>query len=470
MTLPSFFTSTVPQKVLVHEPNFLIFFLRRIFLRRIMVMYKSRQSQPSPVPISVPSSFIEGILEKLKSFLEPFFPLVHRSDMAFTAWLYLQGLLSNLPRKSAEPIAEMHDLDRKVLQRFVGVSPWDDRLIREKMVEDVAKKMGDPSGVLCLDPSAFPKKGTKSVGVKRQWCGRTGKKDNCQVGVFGSYASPQGRCLLDTQLYLPKEWCEDKKRLTKCRVPETRTYLKHWELALEVFSNISKVPHACVLADAEFGRCGEFRDCLARQEEHYVLDIPVSLNIRVVEKNRPTSKPINARTWLKSRSKNAWIRVKTREGSRGSRIFEACRAEVLTERKDGTFRRETLLAIRPIETPHDVKLLLAWMPKGTSLEEMVQYGTRRWTIEDCLMRAKSECGMGQYEVRSWVGWHHHMTMAMLATWLLEELRISKTGNSESGKSFPPSDLPTFRIYTGRAHFQARFGSRTTGEKDIETPE
>lgn len=432
-------------------------------------MSSSRRVSPPPKPISVPPSFIEGVLERVKGFLEPYFPLFHRADMAFTAWLYLQGLLSNLPRKSAEPIAELHDLERKVLQRFVGASPWDDRRIRDKMVEDVSQKLGDPAGVLCLDPSGFPKKGKKSVGVKRQWCGRTGKKDNCQVGVFGSYASPKGRCLVDTQLSLSKEWCDDKKRRTECYVPENRTYRKHWELALEVLSNISKIPHACILADSELGRCGEFRDSLAQQGEKYMVDIPVSLNIQVVVKRTPSA-PIKAKDWLKSRGKSEWIRVKTREGSQGDRIFETCRAEVLTERKDGTFRRETLLAIRPVESPKEVRLVLALMPKGTSLEEMVQYGTRRWTIEDCLERAKTECGMGQYEVRSWTGWHHHMTMAMLATWLLEELRISKTKDAGPASVFPPSDVPTFRTHASRAHFQPRGRPEPVGQKNLKAPE
>ena len=433
-------------------------------------MYTSRKSGPDPEPVNVPPSFIEGVLEQVKGFLEPYFPLFHHSKIAFTAWLYLQGLFSNLPRKSAEPIAEMHDLERKVLQRFVGISPWNDRRIRGKMLEDVAQKMGDPSGVLCLDPSAFPKKGKKSVGVQHQWCGRTGKKDNCQVGVFGSYASPKGRCLLDTQLFLPREWCDDPARRDECYVPEDRRYLKHWELALEVLSNISSIPHTCVLGDSELGRCGPFRDELARLEEHYLLDIPVSLNVRVLEKGHPPSAPIKTGAWLKNRSKRAWIRVKTREGSLGDRIFEACSAEVLTERKDGTFRQETLLAIRPVDTPKEVRLLLVWMPTGTSFEELVQYGTRRWTIEDCLERAKSECGMAQYEVRSWVGWHHHMTMAMLATWLLEELRIAKAGTPDQKKTFPPSDLPNLRVHSGRAHFQPRCRSRTAGKEGFEAPE
>lgn len=432
-------------------------------------MSSSRKSK-SPTPVTIPPSFIEGVLEQVKSFLTPYFPLFHRTDMAFTAWLYLRGLLSNLPRKSAEPIAEMHDLDRKVLQRFVGVSPWDDRRIREMMVEDISQKMGAPSGVLCVDPSGFPKKGEKSVGVKRQWCGRTGKRDNCQVGVFGSYASSKGRCLVDTQLYLPKEWCDDRTRRTECRVPKDRKYLKHWELALEVLSNISAIPHACVLGDSEFGRCGPFRDELVRLKEHYLLDIPVTLNVRVLMKGHPPAAPIQAGAWLNTRSKKTWTRIKTREGSLGDRIFEVCSTEVLTEREDRSFRQETLLAIRPVETPQDVRLVLAWMPKGTSLEEMAQYGTRRWTIEDCLERAKSECGMAQYEVRSWVGWHHHMTMAMLATWLLEKLRLTKNETlSPPKKTFPPSDLPDFCFDAGRAHFQPRGRSRPIGKENIESP-
>jgi len=433
-------------------------------------MPKSRRPVAPPKPVNIPASFLEGVLESVRGFLEPYLPIFHRTDMALTAWLYLQGLLSNLPRKSAEPIAELHDVDRKVLQRFVGCSPWEDHKIRGKMIEDVSQAIGDPAGVLCLDPSAFPKKGMKSVGVKRQWCGRLGKKENCQVGVFGSYASPRGRCLVGTQLYLPKEWCENKARRQECHVPEDRKYRKRWELALEVLASISVIPHACILADAEFGRCGEFRDLLTEAGEHYALDIPFSLNVRILKNGSVPSEAIQAGKWLKSLPKGAWIRVKTREGSQGDRIFESCWADVTTERKDGTCRRETLLAIRPIETPSDVKLLLVRLPEGTSLAEMVQYGTRRWTIEDCFERAKTECGMAQYEVRSWVGWHHHMTMAMLATWLMEKLRLSKQESQTSKKKFPPSDVPTLRTHVGRAHFQPRSRSCSSGKEDLKASE
>jgi SRSO17 transposase len=382
--------------------------------------------------------------------------------MAETAWLYLQGLLSNLPRKTAEPIAELHDVDRKVPQRFVGVSPWSDRKVRDGILEDVAQTIGDPDGVLSVDPSGFPKKGTESVGVTRQWCGRSGKKDNCQVGVFAAYASPKGRSLLDVQLALPEKWVDDKEMREKCHIPEDRKYLTHWELADEVILQVDSIPHACILADSEMGRCGEFRDRFAQRNENYIFDIPVSLKIQIVEKGKPISEPIQVGEWLATRPKWAWLRVNTREGSQGERIFEVCQAEVLTTRKDGTARRETLLALRPVETPHDVRLALARMPKGTSIEKMTQYATRRWTIEDCLERGKSECGMGHYEVRSWVGWHHHMTMAMLAAWLLEKLRLAKS------KSFPPSDVPTVRIDSGGDHLQSRRGFKGSRKANIKT--
>lgn len=425
-------------------------------------MFNPRRENPPPEPLSIHVSFLEGVLQQVREFLEPYLPLFHRTDMAETAWLYLQGLLSKLPRKSAEPIAEMHDLERKVPQRFVGVSPWSDRKVRDGILKDVAQTIGDPGGVLCADPSSFPKKGTESVGVGRQWCGRLGKKDNCQAGVFASYASPKGRCLLDVQLFLPKIWVDDNEKREKCHIPEDRNYLTHWELADEVLRNVDSLPHACILADPEMGRCGEFRDRLAQRNENYILGIPVNLNIQIVEKGKPLSPPIQAGKWLAERPKGAWIRIRTREGSQGDRIFEVCRAEVLTTREDKTTRRETLLAYRPVETPHDVRLALARMPLGTSIEEMAQYATRRWAIEDCLERGKSECGMGDYEVRSWVGWHHHMTMAMLAAWLLEKLRLAKS------KSFSPSDVPIVCIDAGRDHLQSERGSNGSGKGDLQT--
>jgi SRSO17 transposase len=421
-------------------------------------MHQARRLGPPPDVITVCEKELMGLLSEVKGFLDPYLSLFHRVDMAEIASEYVQGLMSKLPRKSAEPMSELFDEDRKVFQRFVGDSPWSDKAVREKLAADVTQTIGDPTGVICLDPSAFPKKGRMSVGVGRMWCGRMGKIDNCQIGVFASYVSRKGRTLLDTQLFLPEEWVDDPEAREKCRVPEDRRYLNHWELADEVLLNVSKVPHACVLADSEMGRCGEWRDRLAERGEKYVLDIPSNLKVHILDHGGLDGKSVQVSAWVKSRPKSAWIRVQTRDGSTGPMTFAIYSIEVETVRKNKTRRRETLLGLYPLDNPSDLRLMLTNLPKDTPIEEVAQYATRRWTIEDCFQRAKGECGMGHYEVRSWPGWHHHMTMSILASWLLEKIRLTR------GEAFPPSDLPTVRTHSGGNHLKPQGRSESSGEK------
>lgn len=447
--------------MLVLFPQIDIVLLEEFFQRRT-IMHQARRLGSRPDVVELCEKDLKGLLNEIRGFIAPYLPLFHRIDVGETATEYVQGLLSRLPRKSAEPMSELFDEDRKVFQRFVGESPWSDSRVREQMLWDVAQSLGDPSGVICLDPSGFAKKGTKSVGVCRQWCGRQGKVDNCQVGVFASYASSKGRALLDAQLSLSKDWIIDAERREKCRVPEERRYMTHWELADELLLNVSSIPHGCILADSELGRCGTWRDRLAARGEKYALDIPLNLKVRIAGVEGLAGELTKASEWVRSRPKSAWIRVQTRYGSQGPMMFAIYTIEVETIRKDKTIRQETLMALYPLENPDDLRLMLTNLPKGTTIEELAQFGTRRWTIEDCFERAKGECGMGHYEVRSWTGWHHHMTMTLLAAWLLEKLRLAK------GEAFPPSDLPAFCSHSGRVHFQSSNRFKGSSEKGFKT--
>lgn len=398
---------------------------------------KSRSKLPPDV-VTICAKDLEGLLLDVQNHLRPYLSLLHRCDAADTGSKYIQGLLSRLPRKSAEPISELFDTERKVFQRFVGQAPWSDTKIRQHMQLEIGQEIAEEDGVICLDPSSFAKKGSKSVGVARQWSGRQGKVDNCQVGVFASYASRKGSALLDGQLYIPQDWIDDENRREDCRIPEGQRHLKRWEIADELLLQVSDLPHFCVLADAEFGRCGAWRDRLEHRGERYILDIPTNMKVQIIRDGNIASEACSAISWAKGKPTKAWLRVQTRVGSQGPMVFSTCRIPVATLRRDGTIRREILLAFFPTENPSDLHLALTNIDESVSLEVLVQYATRRYTIEHCFERAKGECGMAHYEVRSWVGWHHHMTLSMLAAWILEKLRLTKS------RDFPPSDVSVVR--------------------------
>src|SRR5438270_8500444 len=176
----------------------------------------------------VPPGLLRGVLPRLATFLEPFVALLSRAEQRHNAQHYIQGLLSDLGDKNAEAIAYLHDQERQALQKFLGQSPWEHDPLLDELTRQVGTDLGEADGVLVLDPSAFPKKGTESVGVPRQWCGRLGKVDNCQVGVYLGYVSRREHALVDVRLYLPKEWARDRKRRRKAGVPrEVRFGTRH---------------------------------------------------------------------------------------------------------------------------------------------------------------------------------------------------------------------------------------------------
>jgi SRSO17 transposase len=165
-----------------------------------------------------------SMVERLGDFVVPYQHALETEASQRNVHRYLQGLLSHVDRKNAEEIAALVDVERQVIQDFIGTAPWDHRPLIEVLVAQVIERLGEPNGVIAFDPSSFPKRGTHSVGVKRQWCGHRGKVDNCQVGVFMGYVSRHDHALLDFRLSLPEEWTRDEPRRQACHVPEDVSY------------------------------------------------------------------------------------------------------------------------------------------------------------------------------------------------------------------------------------------------------
>jgi len=182
----------------------------------------------------VDAEVFRGTLARLEAFIEPFAERLGGSQRATHTLEFVSGLISDVDRKNAESIAYRHDQDRKNLQHFIGQSEWDHEPLFVELSRQVGQTLGQPDGVLVFDPSGFPKKGTESVGVQRQWCGRLGKVDNCQVAVYLGYVSAQEHALVNTRLYFPKAWAKDRVRRKKCGVPRTLRYQTRHALCLEM--------------------------------------------------------------------------------------------------------------------------------------------------------------------------------------------------------------------------------------------
>jgi SRSO17 transposase len=394
----------------------------------------------------VPPQVFEGVRERLREFAWPFLVRLARQEQIEHAGRYLTGLVSGLETKNVESIAYLHDQERRQLQAFVGQSPWEHRPLLDELAGQVGRELGEPDAVLVFDPSGFPKSGRDSVGVARQWCGRLGKIDNCQVGVYLGYVSRREHALVDVRLYLPEEWARDRIRRRKCGVPSWVRFRTRHELTLEMLSQKrSLLPHAWVAGDAEMGRSTWFRRKLAGLREQYLLAVPSNTIIRDLQAAPPPDPHRRQRAfeqvrfWAATLPATAWTQIDVRDGHRGPLVVEAVKTSVVAK----TDRRrvgpeETLVVLRTAEDDGSWKYdyYLSNAPVETPLAEFARVAKAEHRIEECLQRGKSEAGLADYEVRSWVGWHHHQTLSLIATWfLVQESRRGK-------KIHPGADGPT----------------------------
>lgn len=376
---------------------------------------------------------------RLEQFLEPFVACLPEVEQQQHARSYVTGLLSDLKRKTVESVAYLHDQDRLPLQKFIGCSPWEPRSLLRELACQVGAELGEADGVIVFDPSAHPKKGTESVGVQRQWCGRLGKIDNCQVGVYMGYVSRIEQALVDVRLYLPESWASDKKRRNKAGVPKEVRFQTRHELALAMLdANGPLLPHGWVTGDDEMGRSTHFRRELRVRNERYLLMVPSNTLVRDLEAEpppygghgrRPQAPFVRVDHWAAAQPSSAWTTIEIRAGEKGPLIVEAVKRRVSakTDRRragpeevlvvfrepqaDGTFKHDYSLSSATAETP---------------LPEFARVFNAEHRVEQCLRRAKGEAGLSHYQVRTWRGWHHHQTLSLIATWFLtQEARRGK---------------------------------------------
>jgi SRSO17 transposase len=384
-------------------------------------------------------SLLKGILPRLEMFLQPFVATLATPERQTNARHYVQGLLSELGSKDVESIAYLHDRERQGLQKFIGQTEWDHRPLLTELARQVGWELGEPDGVLVFDPSAFPKQGSESVGVQRQWCGRLGKIDNCQVGIYLGYASRREHALVDVRLYLPQEWAKRQRRRRKAGVPDGLRFRTRHELALQMLDERGPLlPHAWVSGDDEMGRCSWFREELRARHERYLLAVPSNTAVRDLTAPDPPSGGHGRRPqvpftrvdrWRAALPEAAWQRVDVRDGEQGPLVVEVART-LVQARTEGRASdvAELLVVFRERQGDRSYKhdYLLSNALVGTPVAELARVFKAQHRIEECLRRAKKEAGLADYQVRTWEGWHHHQTLSLLATWFLtQETRRGK---------------------------------------------
>lgn len=354
-----------------------------------------------------------GQLQTLSDLIGHRFP---RSEPRQRAFAYLQGLLSPVERKNGWQLAEQAgDAAPYGVQHLLGRAQWSADAVRDDLQAYVVEHLADPQAVLILDETGFLKKGDKSAGVARQYSGTAGRIENCQIGVFLAYASCKGRTFLDRELYLPKVWTDDARRCQAAGIPDEVKFATKLQLGRRMLERAfaAGIPARWVTGDTVYGNDWRMRNWLDERRQAYVLAVSEQYRL-FKDEERQWAKQVVAELAAES-----WQIESCGAGSKGERLYEWTRLE-MRRGEDGWWR--WLLARRSLRNPQEVAYYVVSGPSQTTLSEMARVAGTRWAIEESFETAKGEVGLDHYEVRSWVGWYRHITLAMLAHAYLTVLR------------------------------------------------
>ncbi len=390
---------------------------------------------------------VKLFLNELKKYMKLFNPAFQRMEQIQKSLTYMNGLLGNVARKNVEQMALGQKEKVRSLQYFVGQSQWQTEPALGIHQGLLGETLGEEDGVLLIDESSSVKQGTQSVGVAAQYCGSVGKTANGQVGVYLGYASRKGYSLIEGRLFMPEKWFEEEhaEQREECGVPEDLVFQTKPEIGLDLLKNAvkrDKLPCFWVAADALYGDSPAFRDGVAATGKSYFTAIkensliwctppkvhvplwrghgPHPTRLRLSDKRKH---PVPVKDLVKKIQKQDWVRAVIKEGSKGPIVCDFAFLRV-TESRGGLPAGQLWLIIRRnLDDPAEVKYFFSNAPVSIPLAELVRVCGMRWPIETIFEEAKGEVGMDHYEMRSWIGWHHHMLLVSLAHHFLVRLRI-----------------------------------------------
>jgi SRSO17 transposase len=373
---------------------------------------------------------------------------------------YVRGQMSDLPRKSIEPIALDHATPPRTLQKFLANHAWDEEGMRDRMQRLVATEHADDHAVVVLDDTAHPKKGRRTPGVKRQYCGATGKIDNCTISVHLAFAGDGLRCLLDSELFVPEEWADDPDRRRMAGVPPEIGHRPKWRIGLEMIDRVvaNGVRFRWLTFDEGFGQSPEFLLALSERGHRFVAEIPPNIHgwireprlmhrehggrmgrprrmPRVFVQDRRVSSVENLRRHSPALRDQRWTALRVKETTKGPLVWEF-KESPLFLRRDGLPTAEHRLLVARAVTTGEIKYFLTNAPASVALEEIVSAAFTRWTVERCFEDAKTELGLSHFEVRNWRSLTRHLLLTALG--LLVLARVTRRHRPKSGWAH---DLP-----------------------------
>src|SRR4051794_35986901 len=358
-------------------------------------------------------------------------PRFARSEAREHAAAYLRGLLSPAARKNSWQLAEMVGAAAPYgFQQFLYRAAWDPDAVRDDLRAYVVAPLGDPEGVLVVDETGFRKKGDQSAGVQPQYSGAAGRTANAQIGVFLTYASPRGHTFLDRALYLPERWTDDRARCRAAGIPDDVAFATKPALAQALLERAlgAGVPAAWVTADSIYGDVKDLRVWLEARPIGDVLAVSRQDTVA-----GPAWRQRRLAAYLDAPPTAGWQRLSAGAGAKGPRDYDWIRLPLIAPLVAG-WERWVLLR-RSVSDPGEITAYVCFAPAGTTLAELVRVAGSRWTVEICFEAAKQEVGLDEYEVRSWTGWHRHVTLACLAHAFLTVVRahgVDPLGEAQKG--------------------------------------
>ena len=371
---------------------------------------------------------------------------------------YLRGLMAPIERSSTWQIAEsVGDRIPDATQRLLYHADWDADAARDRLQEFIIERFADDTAIGVVDETGFLKKGTASVGVQRQYSGTAGRIENCQIGVFLSYASSHGHVFLDRRLYLPESWCADKDRCERAKIPQTVTFQTKDQLAQTMLEDAWKRggPMAWVTGDEVYGDAAALRDSVATHHRLYVLAVRSNTVVwlerpDVVEpQQKRTGRPATAlvlaadappllsvKAVVSAWPDRIWHRLSLADGEKGPRTYDWGCQRIVEPRGSMPGPDGWLLARRSVSDPAELAYYLSNAPDSTPLQTMGSVASTRYTVEQCIEEGKGDAGLDAYQIRHWPSWHRHITLSMMAHAWLAAIRAQETKKGGASPSWP----------------------------------
>lgn len=404
---------------------------------------------------------IQQLRPMLDTYLRQFDDCFGRREPVAHLKTYVLGQLSGLPRKSMEPMADAAGLEPRTLQQFLSVHEWDHARLRDLLQQRVARQHLHPSSIGVIDESGHPKKGDKTPGVQRQWCGRLGKVDNCVVTVHLAYAAGDFHCLVDSDLFLPEDWSADRERCRRAGIPDEVVHRPKWQIALEQRDRAvaNGIDLKWVTFDENYPMNPEFLFALDDRGQHYVGEIKRTYTGWLTQPGllykrhhaakgrsghfprlkKKDAHPITVENMLRyspALRKLPWEKFHIKDTQKGPMVWEAKAAPIYLKRQGLPTRAHWLVVARNVENPEEIKYFIANAPAGTPLEMLLYVGFSRWHVERCFEDEKSELGLSHFEVRNYQSLRRHLIVTSVSHLFLAEAHQQWRGEKSGTDGLP----------------------------------